>query len=56
MVFAWGASQNWLVLKSSDHAIVLFQGMFEKNILTFNNGAGQHHRCAPMETLVDQHV
>jgi predicted enzyme related to lactoylglutathione lyase len=31
-------SQNWLILKNGDHAIGLFQGMFEKNILTFNPG------------------
>ena len=37
-VFAGEASQNWLILKNSDHAIGLFQGMFEKNILTFNPG------------------
>ncbi len=32
------ASQNWLILKNGDHVIGLFQGMFEKNILTFNPG------------------
>jgi lactoylglutathione lyase len=37
-VFAGDASQNWLVLKNGSHAIGLFQGMFEKNILTFNPG------------------
>jgi catechol 2,3-dioxygenase-like lactoylglutathione lyase family enzyme len=37
-VFAGDASQNWLALKNGDHAIGLFQGMFEKNILTFNPG------------------
>ena len=31
-------SQNWLILKNGDHTIGLFQGMFEKNILTFNPG------------------
>jgi hypothetical protein len=31
-------SQNWLIMKNGDHAIGLFQGMFEKNILTFNPG------------------
>jgi len=30
--------QNWLILKNGDHVIGLFQGMFEKNILTFNPG------------------
>jgi catechol 2,3-dioxygenase-like lactoylglutathione lyase family enzyme len=37
-VLAGDASQNWLILKSGDHVIGLFQGMFEKNILTFNPG------------------
>ena len=37
-VFAGKASQNWLIMKNGDHVIGLFQGMFEKNILTFNPG------------------
>jgi lactoylglutathione lyase len=37
-VFGGNASQNWLILKNGDHVIGLFQGMFEKNILTFNPG------------------
>lgn len=37
-VFAGDASQNWLILKNGEHVIGLFQGMFEKNILTFNPG------------------
>jgi catechol 2,3-dioxygenase-like lactoylglutathione lyase family enzyme len=36
--FAGDASQNWLIMKNGDHAIGLFRGMFEKNILTFNPG------------------
>lgn len=36
--FAGEPSQNWLILKNGDHVIGLFQGMFEKNILTFNPG------------------
>ena len=31
-------AQNWLILKNGDHVIGLFQGMFDKNILTFNPG------------------
>ena len=31
-------SQNWLILRNGDHTIGLFQGMFEKNTLTFNPG------------------
>lgn len=37
-VFGGDASQNWLILKSGDHVIGLFQGMFERNMLTFNPG------------------
>ena len=36
--FAGDAEQNWLIMKNGDHAIGLFQGMFDKNILTFNPG------------------
>lgn len=35
-------SQNWLILKNGDCVIGLFQGMFEKNILTFNPGWNQN--------------
>ena len=31
-------SQSWLILKNGEHAIGLFQGMFERNTLTFNPG------------------
>ena len=37
-VFAGNASQRWLILKNGPHVIGLFQGMFEKNSLTFNPG------------------
>jgi len=30
--------QNWLILKNDTTIIGLFQGMFDKNILTFNPG------------------
>jgi len=33
-------SQNWLILDNGDVKIGLFQGMFEKNTLTFNPGWG----------------
>ena len=41
-VFHGNAAQNWLILKNGDHVIGLFQGMFEKNILTFNPGWDQN--------------
>lgn len=31
-------TQNWLIMKNDSCVIGLFQGMFEKNILTFNPG------------------
>ncbi|MEH7345628.1 VOC family protein [Bacillus sp. JJ1532] len=37
-VFGGNIDQNWLILKNEDCIIGLFQGMFEKNILTFNPG------------------
>jgi lactoylglutathione lyase len=36
--FGGDPSKNWLILKNGDHLIGLFQGMFDKNILTFNPG------------------
>ena len=30
--------KGWLILKNGPHIIGLFQGMFDKNILTFNPG------------------
>ena len=37
-VFMGDQTQNWLIMKNGEHVIGLFQGMFEKNILTFNPG------------------
>ena len=34
-------AQGWLILKNGDHIIGLFQGMFERNSLTFNPGWDQ---------------
>lgn len=34
--------QGWVVLRQRGKVIGLFQGMFEKNMLTFNPGWGQH--------------
>lgn len=36
--FGGNQSQHWLIMKNGDHVIGLFQGMFDKNILTFNPG------------------
>ena len=37
-LFGGDISQNWLILKNGDHVIGLFQGMSERNLLTFNPG------------------
>ena len=37
-VFHGDIEQNWLILKNETSTIGLFQGMFEKNILTYNPG------------------
>ena len=41
-VFGGDTSENWLILKNGDHVIGLFQGMVEKNMLTFNPGWDQN--------------
>lgn len=40
-VFAGDPAHNYLIMKNGDHLIGLFQGMFDKNILTFNPGWNQ---------------
>jgi catechol 2,3-dioxygenase-like lactoylglutathione lyase family enzyme len=37
-VFMGDVGQNWLILKNGPNVIGLFQGMFEKNTMTFNPG------------------
>ena len=41
-VFGGDPAQNWLILKNGDHIIGIFQGMFDKNMLTFNPGWDQN--------------
>ena len=41
-VFGGDAAQNWLIMKNGGCVIGLFQGMFDKNILTFNPGWDQN--------------
>jgi lactoylglutathione lyase len=49
--FVGDQSQNWLIMKNGDHVIGLFQGMFEKNILTFN--PGWNSDAQPLEEFTD---
>src|SRR6202790_1900334 len=51
-VFAGNAAKKWLILKNGDHVIGLFQGMFEKNILTFNPGWDSNAQKLPSFTDV----
>lgn len=50
-VFHGDITQKWLILKNGNHVIGLFQGMFEKNILTFNPGWDQN--AQKLETFTD---
>lgn len=43
--------QNWVVLRNGDKVIGLFQGMFDKNMLTFNPGWDQ--QAQPVNEFTD---
>ncbi len=45
------AAQNWLIMKNGEHVIGLFQGMFERNVMTFNPGWDQNTQ--KLETFTD---
>ena len=45
------ADENWLILRNGEHTIGLFQGMFDRNMLTFNPGWDQH--CNNLDTFTD---
>lgn len=50
-LFAGDPAQNWAILKNGDCVIGLFQGMFDKNILTFN--PGWNGNAEPLSTFTD---
>ena len=50
-VFGGDASENWLIMKNGATNIGLFQGMFDKNTLTFN--PGWDHQAKPLESFAD---
>ena len=50
-IYAGQESHNFLIMKNGDTNIGLFQGMFEKNILTFNPGWDQN--AGPVESFND---
>ena len=49
--FGGNQDQRWLIMKNETTLIGLFQGMFEKNILTFNPGWDSDAR--PVEAFTD---
>ncbi len=50
-VFHGDAAQGWLILANGDTKIGLFQGMFDKNMLTFNPGWDTN--AASVESFTD---
>ena len=50
--FAGDASKGLLIMKNGDTVIGLFQGMFDKNILTFNPGWDSNAQKLPAFTDV----
>ncbi len=50
-VFGGDATEGWLIMKSPNCVIGLFQGMFEKNILTFN--PGWDSSANPLDSFTD---
>lgn len=50
-VFGGDPTQNWLIMKNGDHAIGLFQGMFDQNMMTFN--PGWNSNAEPLESFTD---
>ena len=50
-VFGGNESENWLMLRNGDASIGLFQGMFEKNTLTFTPGWDANSQ--PVEAFTD---
>lgn len=50
-VIGGDAEQGWLILQNASATVGLFQGMFEKNILTFNPGWDGEGK--PLEDFID---
>lgn len=50
-MFGGNPDDNWLIMKNGQHLIGLFQGMFDKNMLTFNPGWDSD--AAELESFTD---
>lgn len=52
--FGGNQEQHWLIMKNGTTVIGLFQGMFEKNLLTFNPGWDAN--ATPLDEFTDVRV
>jgi lactoylglutathione lyase len=43
--------RQWLILRNGEHTLGLFQGMFDRNLLTFNPGWDAHNQA--LESFTD---
>jgi catechol 2,3-dioxygenase-like lactoylglutathione lyase family enzyme len=50
-VFMGDISEKWLIMKNGSHVIGLFEGMFDRNTLTFNPGWDAD--ANPLESFAD---
>jgi len=50
-IFGGDMAHHWLIMKNGDAVVGLFQGMFDKNMLTFNPGWDQN--AQPTEKFQD---
>ena len=48
--FGGDEAQGWLIMKNGDHVVGLFQGVLERNTLTFNPGWDSDARPLPAFT------
>ena len=49
--FAGDAAQGWQIMRNGETTIGLFQGMFDKNMMTFN--PGWDSQCATLDAFDD---
>ncbi len=59
MTLGGNINQKWLILKNGNAIIGLFQGMFEKNIITFNPGWNEDaHNVEPFDDVrvIQEHL
>ncbi len=54
LILGGDINQKWLILKNGNAIIGLFEGMFDKNIITFNPGWDES--CQNLETFDDVRV